>query len=70
VLAPAGTAPERIGVLYAAFAAALARPDVARRFAEQGTQAVASRPEATGEFIQGEIAEWGEVVRGANIRPD
>ncbi len=70
VLAPAGTAPERIEVLYAAFTAALARPDIARRFAEQGTQVVASRPEATGEFIQGEIAKWGEVVRAANIRPD
>ncbi|MBX6376884.1 MAG: tripartite tricarboxylate transporter substrate binding protein [Acetobacteraceae bacterium] len=70
VLAPAGTSQDRIEVLHAAFAAVLARPDIVRRFAEQGTEVVASRPEATAEFIRSEIAKWGEVVRAANIRAD
>ena len=70
VLAPAGTPQDRIEVLHAAFAAVLARPDIVRRFAEQGTEVVASRPEATAEFIRSEIAKWGEVVRAANIRAD
>ncbi|MBX6373560.1 MAG: tripartite tricarboxylate transporter substrate binding protein [Acetobacteraceae bacterium] len=70
VLAPAGTPRDRVERLHAAVAAAVARPETARRFTEQGTRVIANQPEEATAFIRAEVARWAEVVRAANIRAD
>jgi tripartite-type tricarboxylate transporter receptor subunit TctC len=70
LLAPAGTPRDLVETLHSALAAAMARPETARRFTDQGARVVASRPEEAAAFIGEEVAKWAEVVRAANIRPE
>lgn len=66
---PAATPAPVVARLNAAFNAAVAEPEVARRLAEIGTEPVTtSTPESAAAHIRAEIARWREVVRAANLR--
>jgi tripartite-type tricarboxylate transporter receptor subunit TctC len=68
VLAPKGI-PEDVAVkLHAAVAAAVARPEVRKLFADRKVEARSSTPEELEKIIKDEVTQWGPVVRKANIQ--
>jgi tripartite-type tricarboxylate transporter receptor subunit TctC len=66
--APAATPVEIIRKVNADVTAILREPAVAVRFNELGGTAAPTTPEAYGDFVRGEIAQWREVARIANVR--
>ena len=70
VLVPAGTPRPVIDLLYREIKAIVALPDVKERFEVLGLDPVANTPEEFAAQIKVEIAKWGKVIRGANIKMD
>ncbi len=66
--APAATPEEIIRKVNADVTGILREPAVAQRFIELGGTAAPTTPEAYGEFVRSEIAQWREVARIANVR--
>lgn len=68
VLAPKGI-PDNIAVkLHAAVAAAVARPEVRKLFADRKVEMRSSTPQKLEKIIKDEMTQWGPVVRKANIQ--
>jgi tripartite-type tricarboxylate transporter receptor subunit TctC len=70
VLVPAGTPRPVIDLIYREIKVIVALPDIKERFEVLGLDAVANTPEEFAAQIKVEIAKWGKVIRGANIRMD
>jgi tripartite-type tricarboxylate transporter receptor subunit TctC len=70
VLAPAGTPRDIIGRYNAEIARVLNSAEVKERFAKQGVEVKTTTPEQFGEFIRGEVARWGKVIKDAGIKSD
>jgi len=70
VIAPAGTPRAIIDRLNAAFAQALAAPDMKEKFMLQGLEPRATTPAEFSTLIEKEIAKWSKVVRDAGIKAD
>jgi tripartite-type tricarboxylate transporter receptor subunit TctC len=62
LFAPAGTPRAIVQKLNAEVGAALANPELSKRFADMGLQAKHSTPEAFGKFLQEEIKRWGGLL--------
>jgi tripartite-type tricarboxylate transporter receptor subunit TctC len=69
VLVPAGTPKPIIDLLYREIVRIVKEPDVKEKFAALGFDAVANTPDAFAAQIKAEIAKWGKVIKGANIKP-
>jgi tripartite-type tricarboxylate transporter receptor subunit TctC len=69
LVAPAGTPPPVVNQLHGLVAAALAKPEVAARFATLGTDVAPMDPRELGAFIQSEIAKWARMTKAAGIEP-
>lgn len=68
ILAPAGTPKPVIDKLYAAFAKALAMPDIKNAILKQGSKAVASKsPEAFRAYIKSEMDKFHPVIKAAGL---
>jgi len=63
MLAPAKTPRAVIDKLNASIAAALAAPDIAKRFSDMGLVTKASTPEAFSQHLQSEIARWRALLK-------
>lgn len=63
VFAPAGTPRAVVQKLNAEIGAALALPDIRKRFADIGLVAKHSTPEEFGKFLQSEIARWRALLK-------
>ena len=71
LVAPAGTAHEILVRLNRAVAAAVAEPDLYKRFIERGVELKASAsPEEFGAAIRVEAEKKGHLAREAGIRPE
>jgi tripartite-type tricarboxylate transporter receptor subunit TctC len=68
LVAPAGTPPEIVARLNAAFTKALKDKAVIARLAALGTDSVPSTPEAFGAYIRSESEKWGKVVAEAGVK--
>jgi tripartite-type tricarboxylate transporter receptor subunit TctC len=68
VLLPAGTSRTIVDKLNADTRKALADPDVRKRFADLGVEAVSSTPEQFGAFIKEEMAKYTKLIKEANIK--
>jgi tripartite-type tricarboxylate transporter receptor subunit TctC len=68
LLAPAGTPPQIVAKMSAAYNAALKDPEIAAKLGMQGAEAVGSSPEAFKTYLDAEIARWGKVVQSSGIR--
>jgi len=68
VLAPKGIPEDVAAKLHAAVVAAVARPEVRKLFADRNIEARSSTPEELDKIIRDETAQWGPVVRKANIQ--
>lgn len=70
LLAPAGTPPEAIAALHRAVASALADPKVTQNLARLGFSPIGSAPEAFGDYLERDVAQWSRLVREQNITVD
>ena len=71
ILAPAGTPRPIVDKLHAELVKAIKLPDVNKILTEtMGMDVVALGREATQQFIVGEMARWGKVVKDNNIRAE
>jgi tripartite-type tricarboxylate transporter receptor subunit TctC len=70
VLVPAGTPQPVIDLLYREVKAIVALPDIKERFEHLGLDPVANTPQEFATQIKVEIAKWGKVIHGANIKMD
>lgn len=68
LVAPAGTPPEIIGRLNAAFVKALSDPAAAEKIRVLGAEPAPSSTEAFARFIQSESVKWGKVIADAGIK--
>jgi tripartite-type tricarboxylate transporter receptor subunit TctC len=68
VLLPAGSPKAIVDKLNADTVKALADPDVKKRFADLGVEAVSSTPEQFAAFIKNEMAKYEKLIKEANIK--
>jgi len=68
VLVPAGTSRTIVDKLNADTRKALSDPDVKKRFADLGVEAVSSTPEQFAGFIKSEMDKYTRLIREANIK--
>ncbi len=67
-LAPAKTPRDIIVKLNAELNQILLRPEVKKRFAADGIEALGSTPEQFGDYVKAEIARWAKVVKEAGVK--
>jgi len=70
VLAPAGTPPEIVDVLYRELSRIVQLPDVRETFAQMGMEPLAPAPAEFGAEIRASVKRWPAVAREAGIRPE
>jgi len=68
VLVPAGTPRAIVAKLNADTVKALADPDVKKKFADLGVEAVSSTPEQFSAFIRAEMDKYAKLIKEANIK--
>ncbi len=68
VLLPAGSPKAIVDKLNADTVKALADPDVKKRFADLGVEAVSSTPAEFAAFIRNEMAKYEKLIKEANIK--
>jgi len=68
--APAGTPKEIITRLHRETVVILSSPDMRERFAKDGTEVVASSPEAFEAYMRVEQVKWAKVVKSAGIKSE
>jgi tripartite-type tricarboxylate transporter receptor subunit TctC len=68
VLLPAGTPRPIVAKLNADTVKALQDPEVKKRFADLGVEAVSSTPEQFAAFIRTETEKYAKLIKEANIK--
>jgi tripartite-type tricarboxylate transporter receptor subunit TctC len=68
LVAPAGTPPDIIARLNAAFQKALKDPAAAEKIRVLGAEPAPSSPEKFAEFIRSESVKWGKLIADAGIK--
>ena len=69
VLVPATTPKEIVERLHREIVKIVADPEIKRRLAAVGFEAVGSTPAEFDERVKAEIAKWAKVIRDAGIKP-
>jgi tripartite-type tricarboxylate transporter receptor subunit TctC len=70
VLAPAGLAEPIAQKVHAAVEYAVSRPEIQKMFADRNVEARSSTPDELAKIIREEMAQWGDVVKKANVKMD
>jgi tripartite-type tricarboxylate transporter receptor subunit TctC len=70
LFAPAGTPAPAVNRLHAEITQALRLPDIQAHFAELGLVVDARTPDATRQFVRGEIDKWAKVVKATGASRD
>jgi tripartite-type tricarboxylate transporter receptor subunit TctC len=68
ILVPAGTPPEVQARLQAELARIMRMPDIRKKFADLGAEAIGSSQQELAAFLKAEMAKWAEVVKAADIK--
>lgn len=66
--APKGTPPETIGILNQAVNAAIADPEMKKKFADLGGMMLGGSPSEFGKFLTAETNKWAKVIHEANLK--
>ena len=67
---PKGTPKEVVAKLHAETVKALADPGLKERLAQQGAEPGGMAPEAYAKFVREETTRWGELAKGAGVKPE
>jgi tripartite-type tricarboxylate transporter receptor subunit TctC len=70
LFAPRGTPAEIVDKLNQHVKAALASPDVGDKLRGSGTEPVGGSPSELRAFLAGEVRQWADVAKAANVRLD
>jgi tripartite-type tricarboxylate transporter receptor subunit TctC len=70
LVAPAGTPADIVEKLNKDIRAVIDLPEVRKRFAEQGAEAVPMSPAEFGTFMTSEMTKWERVVKEGRIKPE
>jgi len=70
LMAPRGTPKPVIDRLNTEIAKVLARPDVKKAWNAQGAEPMTMTPGQFENYVNGDIAKWAKVIRGAGIKVD
>ena len=70
IVAPAGTPPDIVRQLNAAFVKALNDPAAVEKIRVLGAEPAPSSPEAFARFIQSESAKWAKLIADAGIKAE
>jgi tripartite-type tricarboxylate transporter receptor subunit TctC len=70
VMAPAGTPPDIVALLYREIAQVLTLPDIKEALARQGAEVNSAGPDQFAAIIRADLAKWNKVVRDADIKLD
>ena len=70
ILLPAGTPKAVVDKLHADTVKALQDPEVRKRFADLGVEAVSSTPEQFAAFIRSETEKYGKLIKEAGIKTE
>lgn len=70
VVAPAGTPPDIVNTLNAAFVKALSDPVAIEKIRTLGAEPKPSSAEAFAKFIQSESVKWGKLIADAGIKAE
>ncbi|MCE2998472.1 MAG: tripartite tricarboxylate transporter substrate binding protein, partial [Betaproteobacteria bacterium] len=70
VVAPKGTPRDIIATLNGHFNKAVASPELAKRFAEEGIDAIGGTPEQLGTFLENEYKKFARVVKERRLKTD
>jgi tripartite-type tricarboxylate transporter receptor subunit TctC len=68
LVAPAGTPINVINKLHAEIVKAIKSPDVIKRFADEGADAIGSTPEQFEQFIAAEVSRWRKAIKDAGVQ--
>jgi tripartite-type tricarboxylate transporter receptor subunit TctC len=68
LVAPAATPKEIIGRLHKEVLAVAGSADYTQQLQNQAFELLSSSPEDYPQFVQGEIAKWGKVIKSAGIK--
>ncbi len=68
LVAPAGTSPEIVNTLNAAFVKALSDPAAIEKIRVLGAEPAPTSPEAFAKFIRSESAKWGKLIAETGIK--
>ena len=68
LVAPTGVPADILQKLNLEIASILAMPEVKDKLTADGSEVVASTPEAFGKHIRSELDKWGSVIRNAGIK--
>jgi tripartite-type tricarboxylate transporter receptor subunit TctC len=67
---PAGTPKAIVDKLHADLVKAIQDPDVKKKFADLGVEAVYDTPEQFAAFIKSETAKYGKLIKDAGIKAE
>jgi tripartite-type tricarboxylate transporter receptor subunit TctC len=70
MMAPAGTPPDIVALLYREIAQVLTLPDIKGALAKQGAEINSAGPDQFAAIIRADLAKWNRVVRDADIKLD
>ena len=69
VLAPAGTPPRVVDLLYRELATIVQLPEIRDRFADMGMEPLATSPDRFSAEIRAAVVRWPAIVQAAGVRP-
>jgi tripartite-type tricarboxylate transporter receptor subunit TctC len=67
LLAPAGTPPEIVNMLYSEVAAILRLPEVSERMITNGNDPEGTTPQQFADKIRADLARWADAIRAASV---
>ena len=70
LVAPKGTSRDIVNVLNQQFVKAVGSPELARRFGEEGIDAIGGTPEQLGTFLEGELKKFERVIKERKMKAD
>jgi tripartite-type tricarboxylate transporter receptor subunit TctC len=70
IFGPAGMAPELVRKIHGDLVSALRSPEIEKRFAAAGLEAVGSSPEQFAAHVKRELGRWSDAARKAGIQPE
>jgi tripartite-type tricarboxylate transporter receptor subunit TctC len=70
VLAPAGTPRDIVNLMHAQIAKAVAQPDLREKYVALGSEPTSNTPQEFHTLIRESVAKFGQIARGAGIKPE